>query len=190
MFAALPTTRTAAMLRHDLAAAGIAYETDSGVLDFHALRAAYVSELVRSGAQVKTCQVLARHSDPKLTIGVYAKASIHDLTGAVESLPDLTNPARNRSRSAHGNRYADIPLSRSGSAGDAGDGSGHQESPLGGIAVPLLTDRMGWRNPLAVSGVTHPVARWREWAEPGSNRRHQDFQSCALPAELSAPSAR
>ena len=34
-----------------------------------------------------------RHSDPKLTIGVYAKASIHDLAGAVESLPDLTNPA-------------------------------------------------------------------------------------------------
>jgi hypothetical protein len=26
----------------------------------------------------------------------------------------------------------------------------------------------------------------RSWAEPGSNRRHQDFQSCALPAELSA----
>jgi hypothetical protein len=26
----------------------------------------------------------------------------------------------------------------------------------------------------------------RKWAEPGSNRRHQDFQSCALPAELSA----
>ncbi len=24
------------------------------------------------------------------------------------------------------------------------------------------------------------------WAEPGSNRRHQDFQSCALPTELSA----
>ena len=51
VFAALPLTRTAAMLRHDLAAAGIAYETDSGVLDFHALRAAYVSELVRSGTR-------------------------------------------------------------------------------------------------------------------------------------------
>src|SRR5947209_20428650 len=25
-----------------------------------------------------------------------------------------------------------------------------------------------------------------EWAEPGSNRRHMDFQSIALPAELSA----
>ena len=27
---------------------------------------------------------------------------------------------------------------------------------------------------------------WREWAEPESNRRHMDFQSIALPAELSA----
>ena len=27
---------------------------------------------------------------------------------------------------------------------------------------------------------------WRKWAEPGSNRRHMDFQSIALPAELSA----
>ena len=26
-----------------------------------------------------------------------------------------------------------------------------------------------------------------EWTEPGSNRRHQDFQSCALPTELSVP---
>src|SRR5436190_18804297 len=26
-----------------------------------------------------------------------------------------------------------------------------------------------------------------EWAEPGLNRRHMDFQSIALPAELSAP---
>src|SRR2546430_12406240 len=30
------------------------------------------------------------------------------------------------------------------------------------------------------------TARGGEWAEPGSNRRHMDFQSIALPAELSA----
>ncbi|MBF8277632.1 MAG: hypothetical protein HW390_2705 [Candidatus Brocadiaceae bacterium] len=29
-----------------------------------------------------------------------------------------------------------------------------------------------------------PINKW--WAEPESNRRHQDFQSCALPSELSA----
>src|SRR5262249_37295127 len=39
---------------------------------------------------VKTCQTLARHSTPSLTICVYAKASLHDIKGAVENLPDLS----------------------------------------------------------------------------------------------------
>ncbi|MFI5454196.1 MAG: tyrosine-type recombinase/integrase [Isosphaerales bacterium] len=84
------TVRTAEMLRVDLEAAGIPYETDSGVVDFHSLRGCYISNLVSSGASVKTCQTLARHSSPSLTIGIYAKASLHDISGAVEALPDLT----------------------------------------------------------------------------------------------------
>jgi integrase len=84
------TERTAEMLRVDLAAAGIAYETASGIADFHALRAAYVTNLVASGASVKTCQTLARHSTPTLTIGLYAKVALHDIKGAVENLPDMT----------------------------------------------------------------------------------------------------
>ena len=84
------TDRTAEMLRVDLEAAKIPYETAAGVADFHALRAAYVSNLVASGASVKTCQTLARHSTPSLTIGIYAKTSLHDIQGAVEKLPDPT----------------------------------------------------------------------------------------------------
>jgi integrase len=84
------TLHTAIMLRGDLAAAGIPYETSDGVVDFHSLRGCYISYLVASGASVKTCQTLARHSDPKLTIGIYAKASRFDLNSAVEALPDLT----------------------------------------------------------------------------------------------------
>ena len=87
--------RTADMIREDLAAAGIPYETPSGVVDFHALRGCYVSYLVSSGASVKTCQTLARHSTPSLTIGIYAKASLHDISGAVDALPDL-NPDRSK----------------------------------------------------------------------------------------------
>ena len=78
------------MLAIDLKAAGIDSRDDSGIVDFHALRGTYISHLVSSGASVKTCQVLARHSTPSLTIGIYAKASLHDINGAVESLPDLT----------------------------------------------------------------------------------------------------
>jgi hypothetical protein len=87
------TKHTAEMLRVDLEAAGIPYETASGVADFHAFRVAYVTHLVSSGASVKTCQTLARHSTPSLTIGVYAKASLHDIKGAVDNLPDLTSTA-------------------------------------------------------------------------------------------------
>ncbi len=82
--------RAAEMMRVDLEAAGIPYETEEGVADFHSLRAVYVSNLVASGASVKVCQVLARHSTPTLTIGVYAKASLHDVAGAVAALPDPT----------------------------------------------------------------------------------------------------
>ena len=78
------------MLRVDLTAAGIPYQDDSGrFLDFHSLRVTYISQLVASGASVKVCQELARHSTPSLTIGVYAKASLHDIKGAVANLPSL-----------------------------------------------------------------------------------------------------
>ena len=86
------TKHTADMIRHDLEAAGIAYRDDNGrVADFHSLRGTYISLIVSAwAASVKTAQTLARHSTPSLTIGIYAKASVHDLAGAVESLPDLT----------------------------------------------------------------------------------------------------
>jgi hypothetical protein len=80
------------MLALDLQAAGIEPVTDSGVIDFHALRNSYVTHLVASGATVNVCQTLARHSDAKLTIGVYAKASVEAKVAAVNALPDLTPP--------------------------------------------------------------------------------------------------
>ena len=42
------TKETAVMLRVDLEAAGIPYETDSGVADFHSLRGDFISYLVSS----------------------------------------------------------------------------------------------------------------------------------------------
>ena len=81
--------KTAEMMRADLEAAGLPYETSSGFADFHSLRGVYISNLVASGASVKVCQTLARHSTPSLTIGLYAKASLHDIKGAVASLPDF-----------------------------------------------------------------------------------------------------
>ena len=118
------TKRTAEILAIDLKAAGIEPETDSGVIDFHALRTTYVSHLVSSGASVKTSQVLARHSSPVLTIGVYAKASLHDISGAVESLPDLTPAAGDReAMSATGTEGNSIPTATQNATSMVVDGS-------------------------------------------------------------------
>jgi hypothetical protein len=66
------------------------YENAAGeVADFHATRHTYISGIVAGGASVKTCQELARHSTPVLTIGRYSHTRLHDLTGALDALPDL-----------------------------------------------------------------------------------------------------
>ena len=85
--------RRVEMLRFDLDATGLEYETDSGYIDFHSFRGIYISEVVASGASVKVCQTLARHASPSLTIGLYAKASLHDINGAIDSLPDPGKPS-------------------------------------------------------------------------------------------------
>ncbi len=59
------------------------------VADFHSLRASFITSIVRGGASVKAAQQLARHSDPKLTMNVYTRLGIHDLTAALDGLPNL-----------------------------------------------------------------------------------------------------
>ncbi len=66
-------------------------DADCRIADFHALRHTYISGIVAGGASVKTAQTLARHSDPRLTIGRYSHTELHDLQGAVDNLPDFTS---------------------------------------------------------------------------------------------------
>jgi hypothetical protein len=61
-------------------------------VDFHALRATYITLLVKSGASVKEAQELARHSDPRLTMNVYTRLGVHDLAGALDRLPTIDTP--------------------------------------------------------------------------------------------------
>ena len=147
------TDRAGAMIRDDLRAAGIEPATDSGVLDFHALRTSYISHLVASGASVKTCQTLARHSTATLTFDVYARASLHDVQGAVESLPDLASgPATPTALKATGTTDpihrlnavgSDLPQyfpngeTGSGRMATDGDGSGNSTCGESGNAKPL-----------------------------------------------------
>ncbi len=76
----------------------------------------YVTELVRSGASVKACQTLARHSTPTLTLATYTKLGIDDLTGALEGLPALGAKAPEReamgATGTYDNRPADAAKPR------------------------------------------------------------------------------
>ncbi len=62
------------------------------VFDFHALRHHYISRVVQSGASVKVCQELARHSTPVLTLGRYAHVRLADLRKALPTVPTGDKP--------------------------------------------------------------------------------------------------
>jgi integrase len=78
------------ILQPDLAAAGVTYclRTIDGprYADFHSLRHSYLSALAASGVGIKELQELARHSDPRLTLGIYTHAREEELAGAVGKL--------------------------------------------------------------------------------------------------------
>ncbi len=89
----LGSVRTSELVKHDLQAAGIPYVVQGleGPLyaDFHALRHSYVALLDRAGATLKQAMQLARHSDPKLTMARYGKATLQELAAPVTRLPGL-----------------------------------------------------------------------------------------------------
>jgi integrase len=64
------------------------YCDDDGLFaDFHGLRHLFVSSLSRAGIAPKVAQVLARHSDVRLTLGVYTHVGLDDQTAAIAALP-------------------------------------------------------------------------------------------------------
>jgi len=71
----------------DLIAAGIPKNIiGQGKLDFHALRGTFITLLIENGGNVKEVQTLARHSDPRLTMNIYAKASNKRLAELADTL--------------------------------------------------------------------------------------------------------
>ncbi len=63
-------------------------EIGKGKLDFYALRTAFISWSIEAGASVKEAQELARHSDPRITMNVYAKAKNQRLADVVDKVAD------------------------------------------------------------------------------------------------------
>jgi len=54
--------------------------------DFHSLRHLFITSLGRAGVSPKMAQTLARHSDVRLTLGVYSHVSLADQTAAIGAL--------------------------------------------------------------------------------------------------------
>jgi integrase len=109
--------KAAEVLRHDLEAAGIPYviETSEGpkYLDFHGMgRHTFISMLDKSGATLKEAMQLARHSDPKLTMAVYGRAQLADLSQAVSRLPVVMLNGLVTHRVTHANATACENMSR------------------------------------------------------------------------------
>lgn len=69
--------------------AGIQKHSREGKLDFHSFRYSYISNIVQLGASVKSAQTLARHSDPKLTMNIYAQDSEVQLRQLTEQVGKL-----------------------------------------------------------------------------------------------------
>ena len=78
------------ILDRDLKAAGIPKRDDRGrTIDVHAMRTTFGTLLSATGTSPRTAQAAMRHSDIKLTMGVYTDPRLLDVRAAVERLPAL-----------------------------------------------------------------------------------------------------
>ena len=70
----------------------LAYCDEAGrFADFHSNRHTFITSLERIHISPRTAQSLARHSDIRLTMGVYTHIELHDQRAAIESLPGPPN---------------------------------------------------------------------------------------------------
>src|SRR5207248_11219916 len=58
-------------------------------LDVHALRTTFGTLLSKGGVAPRTAQAAMRHSDIRLTMGVYTDPKLLDVRGALDALPTL-----------------------------------------------------------------------------------------------------
>ena len=155
--------RTAEMLRFDLEAAGIPHEdTGAGVVDFHALRHTFCTNLANGGIHPSIVQALARHSTITLTMDRYTHVQVADRARALQALPDLSAPVAAEVRATgtdgrgavenvapndgeieghNGSERDDLGLVRSGRGGAIGGTQGEEDPIESGVFAP--TDAKG-----------------------------------------------
>ena len=180
--------RGAEMLRADLEAVGIPYVVEGPdgpeYADFHALRHTYLTMLGRNGVDLRTAQELAGHSTPTLTAR-YSHRRLYDLAGAVDKLPNLVPTI------APVSNATELPLRMTGtdtvSGAVTGDIGLHRTALKYTLGIfdgtngdsPQLLEMKG-----AGASQHRPASICTKWAVPGLNRGPSDFQSLALPTEL------
>lgn len=78
--------------RRDLRTASIPEASAEGIVDFHALRVTFGTNLARAGVPLALAQRLLRHSDPALTSTIYTRLRVDDEQAAVDrAVPDYIN---------------------------------------------------------------------------------------------------
>lgn len=101
LFPNLERKKTWQMVKTDLEAAGIAYETEEGIADFHAAgRHSYISGLISSGVSLSLTQKLARHGDVRMTT-MYTHIGLADQAEALAVLPAPSVPEPGQHSSQH-----------------------------------------------------------------------------------------
>jgi len=100
VFKLTPRRRYAAeAFKADLEAAGVRRTDDAGrFADMHALRHTFISNLASGGVHPAVAQRLARHSTITLTMDRYTHTLAGDQAAALDVLPDLSGPSRERAR--------------------------------------------------------------------------------------------
>ncbi len=90
----------------------LTYRDDAGrVVDFHALRHTFISNLARGGVHPKVAQQLARHSTITLTMDRYSHTSRGELADALTALPDLSDSSEPQPMVATGTDPKSLPIS-------------------------------------------------------------------------------
>jgi integrase/recombinase XerC len=89
LFPKLDKRKGYTMVQRDLEEAGIPYETEEGLADFHAAgRHTHITELLRSGVSLVEAKELARHSDVRMTMK-YTHIGLDDQAKAIAKLPAI-----------------------------------------------------------------------------------------------------
>lgn len=82
--------RLSRVLDKDMEFAGIQKTDERGrVLDVHAFRMTFCSNMAAAEIPLQAAQVAMRHSDPKMTANVYTDIDLLDVRGAMNSLPEI-----------------------------------------------------------------------------------------------------